>query len=226
MMTIHNRRAVIFDMDGTLIDSELHTEEAVLALLTEHKIEAGDLNCQQFYGITWRAISERLVELFPGLRSHCSPELLQRLFYRLGRESPPPLIQGAREALVQASALLPTAIGTSGNRESVLELLSRFKLDDVLHGYVCAEDYTHSKPNPECYLLAAERLGVAPQDCLVFEDSIPGLRAAKAAGMQTVAITHRSPDEALARELADYAVAHYELLPPDFFRSITASGQE
>ncbi len=220
-MTITPKSAVIFDMDGTLIDSETLTERAVHALLTQHGIPNPTIDCTPFYGITWRAIAAQVVQAHPEVASVCTAANLQALFHQIGLDNPPPAIPHAREAVVAASALMPTAIGTSGNRESVEELLTRMDLRDVLTDYVCAEDYQNSKPSPDCYLLAAERLGVEAGECLVFEDSIPGLMAAKNAGMQTIAITHRTTDLQQATEIADGTIQDYTELPPDFFRSIT-----
>lgn len=219
-MTITPRSAVIFDMDGTLIDSETLTEQAVHTLLTQHGVPNPTIDCTPFYGITWRAIAAEVVQAHPQVAEVCTAASLQALFHQIGQESPPPCIPHAREAVVAASAVMPTAIGTSGNRESVEELLTRMDIREVLTDYVCAEDYENSKPSPDCYLLAAQRLGVEPGECLVFEDSIPGLMAAKNAGMQIIAITHRTTNLQQATEIADLTIQDYTELAPGFFQSV------
>ena len=91
---------------------------------------------------------------------------------------------------------------------------------------VCAEDCLQSKPHPECYLLAAERLGCEPAHLLVFEDSLAGLRAGRDAGARTVAITHGKSASQLdeVRPLADLCVRDYTELPTDFFKRIGSAG--
>ena len=221
-MSISGIEAVIFDMDGTLIDSELLTDQAVRKLLVEKDVEPGDLDCTQFYGVTWAKIAAMLVEHFPAIDAE-GPDLasgLQRHFHALGLASPPPPIDGSADAVRAAFRLAKTAIGTSSNRESLEEVIDYLHIRDVLSTTASAEDYENSKPAPDCYLMVANRLGVPVHQCLVFEDSIPGLKAAKFAGMSTVAITHRTTDLALATELADLAVTNYTELEPRFFERV------
>lgn len=219
-MTIQNVQAVIFDMDGTLVDSELITEQAVKRILRESEVTPENLDYTQFYGITWLNIESILQDIFPILGTTPLAGRLQHYFHTMGIEDPPAAIEGAQCAVQEASAHLKTAIGTSSNRESLDEVTDRLQLREVLSFAASAEDYERSKPAPDCYLLVAKNLGVAPEACLVFEDSIPGIRAAQAAQMQVVAVTHRSPNEVLARELADLAISNYTELPKDFWQSI------
>lgn len=83
---------------------------------------------------------------------------------------------------------LPFAVVSGSTRESVSASLASLKLLDKFETLVCAGDYRHSKPHPEGFLLAAERLGVDPKDCLVFEDTTMGIEAAAAAGMASVKV--------------------------------------
>ena len=80
------------------------------------------------------------------------------------------------------------AVVSGSTRESVTKSLEILGLLDRFDALVCAEDYTRSKPDPEPFLVAAQRLGVAPADCLVFEDTEMGVQAATAAGMASVKI--------------------------------------
>jgi len=83
---------------------------------------------------------------------------------------------------------IPFAVVSGSTKESVVASLVSLKLLDRFDIFVCAGDYKKSKPDPEAFLLAAARLGVAPEDCLVFEDTEMGIQAAKAAGMASVKI--------------------------------------
>ena len=219
-MTIANIQGVIFDMDGTLIDSELFTEQAVERLLNEHELPTEDVDYKKFYGITWKNIEAKLHTIFPALAEHELAPTLQSYFHRMGIEHPPDPIEGSAAAVQEAGQRMKAAIGTSSNRESLEEVIDQLSIRESLQTAVSAEDYENSKPAPDCYLLAAKNLGVDPAHCLVFEDSIPGIQAARAAGMFVIAITHRCTDEKLATELADMAIKNYTELPSDFWQTI------
>ncbi len=94
------------------------------------------------------------------------------------------------EHIEDAHGRVPFAIVSGGGRESVVRSLEQLGLLDRFETLVCAEDYTRAKPNPEPYLMAAERLGVRPEHCLVFEDTDLGIAAAEAAGMKWVKVPH------------------------------------
>jgi HAD superfamily hydrolase (TIGR01509 family) len=210
-------QAVVFDMDGTLIDSEGYTEQSVRDLLARRRLPDADLDYEQFHGITWGQVEALLVERYPVLAGEPLVPLLQERFHRLLVETRPPLIPGAREAVTAASGTLPTALASSSDRRDVehvmgqLGLLPRFRLT------ICSEDCTRPKPDPQCYLLAAEGLGQPPERCLAFEDSRAGLQAARAAGMSTVAISGE-------KGIADLCIADYTELPPGFFDTIKGLG--
>ena len=214
---IRGVEAVIFDMDGTLVDSEPFTATSVEALLAAEGIEDPELDPTCFFGRTWQAISDELIARHPQLADRCSPEVLDACFLQCWQQTPPPPIPGALSALAAAQACGPTALATSSHRSAVDALLAQLDLGRWIDVVVSAEDFARSKPDPECFLLAAHRLRVEPRACLVFEDSLAGLQAAQAAGMQAVAITSRTPDIDAARALSDLAVTDYRGLPPDFF---------
>ena len=83
---------------------------------------------------------------------------------------------------------IPFAVVSGSTRESVTASLTALKLLDKFNTLVCAGDYQNNKPHPEPFLLAAKTLGIAPQDCLVFEDSDMGIQSATAAGMASVKV--------------------------------------
>ncbi len=215
-MPFHNIKGILFDMDGTLIDSEPYTEKSVLQLLHRHDISAKDLDCTQYYGINWETIAIDLHQRFLQLSSVDIAAWLEEYFDHCMKVNTPPFISGAKEVLEVCSSLFSTALVTSSNKGSVelfSERFSRIPFDIC----ISADDYNHSKPNPECYLLAAQKLGLLPEECLVFEDSIPGLTAAKNAEMKTIGITCRSADPKSAMKIADLTITTYDELPPDFF---------
>jgi HAD superfamily hydrolase (TIGR01509 family) len=214
-------QAVIFDMDGTLVDSEPHTGRSVRELLADAGIDDPTLDTTTFYGRTWQSAADELLERHPSLGDRCTPATLDARFRQLWADFPPPPITGALEALRAARAHHRTAIATSSHRASVDDLFARLPISSLFETVVSAEDFARSKPDPECFLLAARRLGTEPSACLVFEDSIAGLQAAQSAGMRTVAITHRTPDIEAARALCTLAVPNYSALADGFFEAIS-----
>jgi len=106
------------------------------------------------------------LELLPELKA--VPEVVEHILEQYGR--------------------IPFAVVSGSTREAVTASLVALKLLDRFETLVCAGDYAKSKPEPECFLLAAKKLGVAPERCLVFEDTEMGIQAAKAAGMAWVKI--------------------------------------
>ena len=219
---INNIKAILFDMDGTLVDSESLTELALCAMLHERDISTNLLDLVQFHGITWKAIGQRLAELYPPLAGEhvqLATEIEAR-FQSLFETTPPELIPGARAAFIAAADTFPetTTIVTGSESRAVELLLDRADLRTCCVGYTSCEHYSRSKPDPQSYLMAAQRLGVAADGCLVFEDSRPGLLAARAAGMSCVAITRGVPERRLqAEQLADAAIDDWHDLSATFF---------
>jgi HAD superfamily hydrolase (TIGR01509 family) len=206
--------AVLFDCDGTLVDSERLGEQAVMEVVRGLGIDDGALDYRDFHGVRWAVIERHLVQRFPGLAGQQLAAAFQRGFNALLQGAPPPLIPGAREAVVAAGAVLPAAVVSSSDRADVELILRAHELRTHIRLTVCAEDCQRSKPDPQGFLLAAGRLGVDPRRCLVFEDSAAGLRAARAAGMASVAVGRG------AGELADRCIDDYRALPAGFFETI------
>jgi HAD superfamily hydrolase (TIGR01509 family) len=222
-MTIRGIHAVVFDMDGTLVDSEGSTERAVAAVLAEHGLPGGRIVPKHFHGLSWDEAARLLVSRYPELSDAPLETLLEQRFHTLLVADPPPLIAGAWAAMEAASRTLPTAVVSSSSRRSVELVVTRAGLLSYLQFTICAEDCERPKPAPDCYLIAAARFGVPPARCLVFEDSPSGLQAAASAGAQLVAITggvdgarHRA-----ARDLARRCIADYTCLEPEFFTMIS-----
>lgn len=221
-MNIDNIKGIIFDMDGTLVDSEIFTEKSAQQLLEEKEISYDTFDFKQFYGITWNSIESIMKKHFIALQPLPVAEILQEKFHQMFQSDEMELIPGADSFFVQASKYAKTAIATSGNRESVEFLLDRIQIRSIITTYLAAEDYQHSKPNPECYLKTAKALNLQPEQCLVFEDSIAGLKAAKAANMVAIGITKRAVDKNAMQEIADSLIVDYTELPTVFLQEITA----
>ncbi|KAK3274038.1 hypothetical protein CYMTET_17760 [Cymbomonas tetramitiformis] len=211
-------------MDGTLVDSELYSERAVRELLAKYELSGEGIDYSTFYGITWASIAHLLQQRFTELQGNDIAGPLQELFHSIGLASPPPPIPGSAAAVTAAFEVAKTAIATSSNRASLEVVMDDLGIRHLLTTTVASEDYGCSKPDPECYLTVAARLGSSPERCLVFEDSIPGIRAAKAAGMSVIAVTYRSTDIQLATELADATVVDFSEIGNLFEHVTTRAG--
>ncbi len=179
--------AYLFDCDGTIADSmPLHLDAWNAALNPAGAHFQEDL----FYAWAGRS-TEQIVGLLNeqfGLQMdhrEISKVKEERYFSFLPRIQPiPEVIAHIHEAYPR----IPLAVVSGSPRESVLTTLRNFQLEDYFRCIVGAEDYTHGKPAPDPFLLAARQLGVAPERCLVFEDADLGIQSAEAAGMQWVKV--------------------------------------
>ncbi|MEU3453679.1 HAD family phosphatase [Micromonospora sp. NPDC006766] len=180
-------RAYLFDCDGTIVDSMPLHYAAWCSALDEWGCEFPE---ELFYAWGGRPIADIVAALnerhglsMPiGLVVQRQEELYQRSL---------PEVTAVPEVLAHIENFhgqIPFAVVSGGTRESVTVSLDTLGLLDRFETLVCAEDYTRPKPDPEAFLLAARRLGVAPADCLVFEDTDLGVRAATAAGMASVRV--------------------------------------
>lgn len=220
MAQIRNISAVMFDMDGTLVDSELMTEPVIRAFCREAGIPVPDFDWPEFYGVKWMQVAARLAVESTSLDIRDSARRLHELWERMCEDSPPAPVPGAVETIEKASADMPTAIVSSAYRESIDATVRRMGISAWVTCRVGADDYGRSKPAPDGFLHAASLLQVRPETCLVFEDSLAGLQSARAAGMKVVAVTHRSNAGSRASELADLAIDDYTRLEADFFERI------
>lgn len=182
-----NFRAYLFDCDGTIVDSmPLHYIAWKKAL--------GECNCpfdeEIFYAWGGRPVEEILSALnrMHGLAMpvEAVSERKEKLYYDLLPQLTP--VSEVLEHIHDQHGRIPFAVVSGSSRESVVKSLTITHLLDKFDTIVASEDYKNSKPAPDAFLLAAERLGVAPADCLVFEDTQFGLQAAAAAGMACVRV--------------------------------------
>ncbi len=221
MTAFRNISAVIFDMDGTLVDSEILTAGAVSELCVENGIENFDLDCSAFDGVSWVFIGNEIVRHYPALKEVSGiPGRLNKIYHRMLVDDPPRVIRMAREAVIAASEQMQTAIVSSSHRESIEETIRSMDIAEFIHFYIGAEDCLEHKPAPDGFLEAARLMQVRSDDCLVFEDSIPGLQAARNAGMQVVAITQGRGNIDNHSALSDMVIADYSELEDDFFSKV------
>jgi len=187
--------AVLFDMDGLLIDSEplwLQVETVVMARLGAEWTEADQ--AQLIGGSLDRSVRYMLSRATKAMPPDLVGEWLMSGIAEMVRRSGVPIQPGARELVAEvAAAGLPHALVTSSERRFMNQVLASTGLRfDAL---VCADDVSVTKPDPEPYLLAAKLVGVPPGDCFALEDSPNGVASAEAAGCRVIAVPSLLPIE-------------------------------
>jgi HAD superfamily hydrolase (TIGR01509 family) len=178
--------ALILDMDGVLADTEgIHVRSWDLAL------EAIGVNAteerRQLAGMSSTAIALELIRRL-GL-PYTADDLVQRkrvIFRRLVEQGLQPFAGLPDELSMWRGR--PLALATSSARSETTFMLSRLGFEGWFEPVVTCDDVAHAKPAPDCYVLAVERLGVPAAQCVVLEDSLHGIRAARDAGAQVLAV--------------------------------------
>jgi HAD superfamily hydrolase (TIGR01509 family) len=182
-------QAVVFDMDGLLVDSETVYRDAMIATAEGLGLEMSSKLFLSLVGLPWVANVPKLLDAYgPDFDHEAFRVEATRRFYDMA-EAELRLKAGVIEILDYLDAAnMPRAIATSSRHHAVEHHLTQHGQLDRFHAIVAQGDYAHGKPAPDPYLVAAERLGVAPADCLALEDSHNGVRAAAAAGMMTIMV--------------------------------------
>jgi HAD superfamily hydrolase (TIGR01509 family) len=194
-------QAVVFDMDGTLLDTELVFREIVFEVTKGLGYEMRDEVHLRMVGASHEATNGFLVEAYGVAFPYTLFDEQCRAAMRLRMAEAVPLKTGALEILRELRTRgLPTAVATSSRRHHADPHLKAAGLFELFDTIVTRDDVENPKPHPEPYLMAARRLGIAPDQCLAIEDSHSGVRAAHSAGMQTVMVPDlvRPSDEIVA----------------------------
>ncbi|MEV7281227.1 HAD family phosphatase [Streptomyces sp. NPDC093111] len=210
--------SVVFDLDGTLVDSEPHYFEATRRTLAAHGVTSFDWQRHsEFIGIgtleTLRALAAEYGVTAP---VESLLDATNRHYLELARTAMPvfPEMRVFVERLYAQG--VPMAVASGSSPAAIATVLAGTGLDAWLTTTVSAEEVAHGKPAPDVFLEAARRLGVAPQECVVLEDAAPGAAAAHAAGMRCLALPY------VPQTADDPAFATADLLFRDGQREFTA----
>jgi HAD superfamily hydrolase (TIGR01509 family) len=215
-------RGFLFDLDGTLVDSERETAEAMARALRDgHGIEIEAYDRDFIVGRSWVAIYDSLRGRYPAL-AWPREELVARTAIArdaVFAEHGVPVLPGARAALALTRGR-PRALVTGSSRVEATQVLPRIGPDAAFDVIVASEDVARSKPAPDGYQQAIARLGLAPADCLVIEDSVAGIAAGRAAGCVVLAVragNFRGWDQSGAHRVIDTLEALDEALVEELF---------
>lgn len=184
--------AFLFDLDGTLIDSEMLWSRAIVAWLATYGISAEtNAIASLVFGHSWLDIHAALLDRFPTLpraTSEHDAALLRSHYARLSANPKDVIIGSAVEFYRAAAKLAPCAIVSGSPSGDVAAAARLCGIERETAFTLGAEDYAHGKPAPDGYLAAARRLGVNPAECIVIEDSTAGVKSGIAAGMKVIGI--------------------------------------
>jgi HAD superfamily hydrolase (TIGR01509 family) len=209
-------RAVIFDLDGLLLDSESAWDGGRKALVAEAGLDWPDGATEAMLGMSspeWsRYVHDELgVPLEPAeISDRVVAHVLDTYEERL------PLLPGAEAAVARIAARWPLALASSSNREVIETVMATSGWGDVFRAWVSSEEVERGKPEPDVFLEAARRIGLDPAEGAGVEDSHNGILAASAAGLRVVAIPNREfPPGQAALAAADVVLGSLDELTPE-----------
>jgi beta-phosphoglucomutase len=211
------KRAVIWDLDGTLIDSSAYHWEAWQEVMTaenlaltyeEYVADFGKRNDEILRGRLGPSLTDGDIARITGAKEERYRELVRSMGLKL--------LPGAGYWLNQLKAdRWLQALATSSPRGNISAVFAATEMEKYFDVVVSSEEVKHGKPHPDVFLAAAERLNIAPGRCIVIEDAPAGIEAAHRAGMKAIGVRTTHPEL-----VADWAVESLDRLPKDFFLTV------
>ena len=219
--------AVIFDLDGVLVDSEGWWNDVRAAFAARHERAWTHEDQAAVMGANsheWAVIMRDRLHLEDMTPDEIETEVVDGVV-RLYETRPSPVIDDAPAHVRRIAALRPVAIASSSHPRVIAAALESLGIEAVMGAIVSSDDVASGKPAPDVYLAAAARLGAEPARCLVVEDSLNGVKAGLAAGMTVVLVPNPTvPPAGDARDLADDVVTSLAELDPDAYEAARATG--
>lgn len=210
---IENKKAVIFDLDGSLVDSMWIWPAVDVEYMKKYNLTPPETLHKDIEGMSYTETAQYFLDTFPTLK--CTLDDVRREWTEMTMElytTRVPLKPGAREFLEEMRVRgVLLGIATSNARELVDAVLRALHIEEYFSTVRTSCEVAAGKPAPDVYLKVAEDLRVDPADCLVFEDIVNGIEAGKNAGMTVCAVDDEfsRPDEAMKKRIADYFIRDY-----------------
>lgn len=210
---MHHIQAIIFDLDGVIIDSEALHNAAVAAAVAQHGVTVPDALFDEFMGIPDEVLLDHINRHYLAGRCTVTELLADKQAAYLQVVDQMQAIPGAVDFIRQARPRFQAfGLATSSLRSNQVIAFDRFDLHRFFDVVVTAEDVTRTKPDPEPYQRAVARLGLPAAACVVIEDSVNGIRAGKGAGCPVIGLTTTYPAAHLATAGADAVCASFEAI--------------
>ncbi|HLY84071.1 MAG TPA: HAD family phosphatase [Acidimicrobiales bacterium] len=217
--------AVVFDLDGVLIDSEPAWEQVRRSLVAEYGGRWPPEAQSRLMGMSTREWAQYLVELGVGLPPEQVADLvIDRMVEHYAQELP--LLRGALGAVRRLAGRWPLGLASSSPRRLIDAVLARSGLAALFSSTVSTEEVARGKPAPDVYLAVTERLGVHPAACVAVEDSTNGLRSALAAGLIAMAVPQPAyPVDGTVLQQAARVLPSLDELTADLVESLAREGR-
>ena len=203
-------KAIIFDMDGVIVDSEPLHKESFLQIWKELGYENNHgIHFPDFYGTSDRTVWKAFIDKHQP-KMHIDELILlrkQRLIKLLRDKKP--IFDGVLPLIQHLASYCPIGLATGSVHHIIDEILKMDELRQYFRCIISSEDVSMPKPSPDIFLLASKKLNVEPKYCCVIEDTINGVKAGKAAGMNVVAITNTFSIHQLTKSGADLVCQSY-----------------
>lgn len=186
-------KTALFDFDGVIVDTE-----PIYDLFWEEIGQRYEVGIANFVDIIKGTTTPEIIKLY--FSNH--PESIQQKIFdeciAYEQKMALPAMPGSIEFLHLLKAnRVKMGLVTSSDQSKINRAIAQYNLHDMFDTIVTSEDITQGKPDPMCYILAAERIQVSPQECLVFEDSFNGIKAGNAAGMRVIGLSTTNPADSL-----------------------------
>lgn len=206
----HLTRAVIFDMDGVIIDSEPLWRKAMIKGFAEYDVPFTEDDCRKTTGMRLNEVIHYWHKLFPDkLKDQTSVKnsIINDLIDLINVDGK--AISGLFDILNYIKQnKIKIGLSTSSDHILIETILNKFEITHFFDEIISAQHLKYGKPHPEVYLVCAEKLNIHPMDCMVVEDSINGIVSAKAAQMNVIAIPDREHINNVKFNIADGIITH------------------